>query len=163
MGAIRKKISELNPTTAFSGLWTIGVDALNRSVKVSLQYIADTINSLKSNVDTAISNANTAASKANTAATTANTAAQNANTQAARAKDQADHPPMMGENGNWWKWDETQKKYVDTGVLAKGGVLYPSFFVDDTNMHLVMYYQNQIAENQFALDKDTGHLKFIYQ
>lgn len=113
--------------------------------------------------NTAAGNADTAAQSANDVASTANTAAQNADKQAGRAKDQADHPPMMGENGNWWKWDETQKKYVDTGVLAKGGVLYPSFLVDDSNMHLVMYYQDQIAENQFVLDNETGHLKFIYQ
>ncbi|ROS83721.1 hypothetical protein EEK90_06845 [Muribaculaceae bacterium Isolate-036 (Harlan)] len=156
MGAIRKKISELTPSTAFNGLWTIGVDALNRSVRVSLQYIADTIASLKSGVETAINNADKAA-------TTANNSAKEADKQAGRAKEQADNPPKMGENGNWWKWDETAKKYVDTGILAKGGVLYPSFIVDDSNMHLVMYYQDQIAENQFILDKETGHLKFIYQ
>lgn len=156
MGAIRKKISELTPSTAFNGLWTIGVDALNRSVRVSLQYIADTIASLKSGVETAINNADNAA-------TTANNSAKEADKQAGRAKEQADNPPKMGENGNWWKWDETAKKYVDTGILAKGGVLYPSFIVDDSNMHLVMYYQDQIAENQFILDKETGHLKFIYQ
>lgn len=156
MGAIRKKISELTPSTAFNGLWTIGVDALNRSVRVSLQYIADTIASLKSGVETAINNADKAA-------TTANNSAKEADKQAGRAKEQADNPPKMGENGNWWKWDETAKKYVDTGIIAKGGVLYPSFIVDDSNMHLVMYYQDQIAENQFILDKETGHLKFIYQ
>lgn len=78
MGAIRKKISELTPSTAFNGLWTIGVDALNRSVRVSLQYIADTIASLKSGVETAINNADKATQRANTAA-------GNANTQAAAA------------------------------------------------------------------------------
>lgn len=71
MGAIRKKISELTPSTAFNGLWTIGVDALNRSVRVSLQYIADTIASLKSGVETAINNADKATQRANTAATNA--------------------------------------------------------------------------------------------
>lgn len=39
----------------------------------------------------------------------------------------------MGDNGNWWKWDETQKKYVDTGILAKGGILYPTFTIDRYN------------------------------
>lgn len=111
----------------------------------------------------ATKNANAAATNANNAATTANNSAKEADKQAGRAKEQADNPPKMGENGNWWKWDETAKKYVDTGILAKGGVLYPSFIVDDSNMHLVMYYQDQIAENQFILDKETGHLKFIYQ
>ena len=44
--AIKKKISELPESTDFKGLWTIGVNALNKSVKVSLEYIQTKINSL---------------------------------------------------------------------------------------------------------------------
>lgn len=115
---------------------------------------------------TATSNANLATQKANTAATNANekaqkaeTAANNANTQANRAKEQADNPPKMGENGNWWKWDETQKKYVDTGILAKGGILYPTFTIDPDTMELIMYYQDDIAADMFDIDNE-GFLIF---
>lgn len=72
--ATKKKISELPLCETFTGLFTIGVDALNRSVKVSLEFIANTVNSLKSSVETVIKNANTAASTANAAANAANTA-----------------------------------------------------------------------------------------
>ena len=78
--ATKKKISELPLCETFTGLFTIGVDALNRSVKVSLEFIANTVNSLKQSVQTVISNANSATSAANTAAGTANTAANAANT-----------------------------------------------------------------------------------
>ena len=129
---------------------------------------------------TATSNANSATQKANTAATNAdnarkgleeiksatesatanaNKAATNANTQANRAKEQADNPPKMGENGNWWKWDETQKKYVDTGILAKGGILYPTFTIDPDTMELIMYYQDDIAADMFDIDNE-GFLIF---
>jgi hypothetical protein len=129
---------------------------------------------------TATSNANLATQKANTAATNAdnarkgleeiksatesatanaNKAANNANTQANRAKEQADNPPKMGENGNWWKWDETQKKYVDTGILAKGGILYPTFTIDPDTMELIMYYQDDIAADMFDIDNE-GFLIF---
>ena len=115
---------------------------------------------------TATSNANLATQKANTAATNANekaqkaeTAANNANTQANRAKEQADNPPKMGENGNWWKWDETQKKYVETGILAKGGILYPTFTIDPDTMELIMYYQDDIAADMFDIDNE-GFLIF---
>ena len=129
---------------------------------------------------TATSNANLATQKANTAATNAdnarkgleeiksatesatanaNKAATNANTQANRAKEQADNPPKMGENGNWWKWDETQKKYVDTGILAKGGILYPTFTIDPDTMELIMFYQDDIAADMFDIDNE-GFLIF---
>lgn len=86
-------------------------------------------------------------------------ATNSANTQANRAKEQADNPPKMGENGNWWKWDETQKKYVDTGILAKGGILYPTFTIDPDTMELIMYYQDDIAADMFDIDNE-GFLIF---
>lgn len=111
---------------------------------------------------TATNSANSAASSANNAATKANKAAGNADTQADRAKEHADNPPKMGENGNWWKWDESKKMYVDTGILAKGGVLYPSFEILDDDMCLYMSYQDDIAADQFELDAD-GCLNFKFK
>ena len=28
------------------------------------------------------------------------------------------NPPIIGENGNWWVWNSTQKQYVDSGIDA---------------------------------------------
>lgn len=111
------------------------------------------------NANEATQQAKTATSNANLATQKANTAANNANTQANRAKEQADNPPKIGENGNWWKWDETQKKYVDTGILAKGGILYPTFTIDPDTMELIMYYQDDIAADMFDIDNE-GFLIF---
>ena len=139
---------------------------------------------LKQNAETATKNANDAANrvdasiteitaekkaamdaakKANDAAATATASSKEADKQANRAKQQADNPPKMGENGNWWKWDEATQQYVDTGILAKGGVLYPSFFIEEENMHLVMSYQDEIAKEQFVLNEETGHLTFNFR
>lgn len=151
MAIKKKKISELTLSDNLKGLYTIGVKLINgvqTSVKVSLEYI-----------QTAYENAVKATSNANLATQKANTAANNANTQANRAKEQADNPPKMGENGNWWKWDETQKKYVDTGILAKGGILYPTFTIDPDTMELIMYYQDDIAADMFDIDNE-GFLIF---
>lgn len=30
------------------------------------------------------------------------------------------HSPYVGENGNWWQWNDQLQRYVDTGVSAKG-------------------------------------------
>lgn len=172
MAIKKKKISELTLSDNLKGLYTIGVKLINgvqTSVKVSLEYIQTAYeNAVKAtnSANEAAKSANNAASSANTAATNANekaqkaeTAANSANTQANRAKEQADNPPKMGENGNWWKWDETQKKYVDTGILAKGGILYPTFTIDPDTMELIMYYQDDIAADMFDIDNE-GFLIF---
>lgn len=75
----KRRISELPICETFKGLFTIGVDALNHSVKVSLEFIDKTVSTLKSSVETAIKNAETATLSANTAAGNANTATSNAN------------------------------------------------------------------------------------
>lgn len=77
--ATKRRISELPICETFKGLFTIGVDALNHSVKVSLEFIDKTVSMLKSSVETAIKNAETATLSANTAAGNANTATSNAN------------------------------------------------------------------------------------
>lgn len=77
--ATKRRISELPICETFKGLFTIGVDALNNSVKVSLEFIDKTVSTLKSSVETAIKNAETATLSANTAAGNANTATSNAN------------------------------------------------------------------------------------
>lgn len=78
---IRKKISELPECTSFKGLWTIGVNALNKSVKVSLEYIQSVVDGMKS----ATKDATDATSAANSAAQTADNAAQRAQTATAAA------------------------------------------------------------------------------
>ena len=77
--ATKRRISELPLCETFKGLFTIGVDALNHSVKVSLEFIDKTVSTLKSSVETAIKNAETATLSANRAAGNANTATSNAN------------------------------------------------------------------------------------
>lgn len=73
------KISELPICSTLKGLFTIGVDAQNRSVKVSLQFVEDKTNE-------AVTKANTATEAANTATEAANTAKKNADTATSEAK-----------------------------------------------------------------------------
>lgn len=158
MAIRKKKISELTLSDSLTGLYTIGVKLINgvqTSVKVSLVVIQTAYENMLRVTQEAI----TATSNANKATDNANKATDNANTQANRAKEHADNPPKMGENGNWWKWDETQKKYVDTGILAKGGILYPTFTIDPNTMELIMYYQDDIAADMFDIDNE-GFLIF---
>lgn len=172
MAIRKKKISELTLSDSLTGLYTIGVKLINgvqTSVKVSLGIIQtaydnmlkvtqDAITATK-NAITATGNANAATSNANTATGNANKATQNANNQANRAKQYADNPPKMGENGNWYKWNEAKQAYEDTGILAKGGVLYPVFSIKPETMELEMYYQDEVAADMFAID-ENGNLTF---
>lgn len=129
------------------------------AAKDKANQAADTTNAVKEATALAKAATEEATRKATEATGKATTAAAGANTQADRAKDLADHPTMMGENGNWWKWDSTLKKYVDTGVLAKGGVLYPVFDIDPETMELKMTYQDDIAADMFVLNTE-GSLIF---
>lgn len=154
MGLKRIKISELTLSDNLKGLYTIGVKLINgvqTSVKISLEHI-------QTAYENAVAATKKAETAANSAATKANTAAGNADTQADRAKEQADNPPKMGDNGNWWKWDEAQKKYVDTGMLAKGGVLYPTFSIDDDDMILYMEFEDEVSDKLIKFDEQTGEL-----
>ena len=65
---------------------------------------------------------------------------------------------MMGKNGNWWKWDEETKTYVDTGVLAKGGVLYPTFEIGTDDMVLYMEFEDEVSDQLIKFDETTGEL-----
>lgn len=120
---------------------------------------ADTTNAVKEATLLAKAETIEATRKANEATVEATAATADATVQADRAKELADHPTMMGENGNWWKWDATLKKYVDTGVLAKGGVLYPTFYIDPDTMELIMNYQDEIVADMFNIDNE-GNLTF---
>lgn len=94
------KISELPLHNSLKGLYTIGTDDQNRSVKVSLEFVeteteqavkdtqkatADAIAQNKQATDTAIKNAEAATAKALTAKTQADTATENAKTATQKA------------------------------------------------------------------------------
>ena len=47
------------------------------------------------------------------------------------------HPQMQGSNGNWWKWNPTTNEYEDTGIIARGGGMYP--MVRTRRNHIIWY------------------------
>lgn len=129
------------------------------TAKDKANQAADTTNAVKEATLQVKAETIEATQKANDATGKATAATVDATTQAGRAKELADHPTIMGENGNWWKWDATLKKYIDTGILAKGGVLYPVFDIDPDTMELKMSYQDEIAADMFELNAE-GSLIF---
>lgn len=120
---------------------------------------------------TATDNANTQASAAQNAANAANTsraniekneaarqkaetqrqidtaaAITNSKTQTDLAQELNEHPPKMGENGNWWRWNLQTHAYEDTGIFARGGAMYPTFR-QSRNKLLMIDYGSNISEH----------------
>lgn len=79
------KISEFPLYSSLKGLFTIGTDANNRSVKVSLEFVEQQTTQAVNNAQKATDAANTAAASANTAKKNADAATEAANTAAANA------------------------------------------------------------------------------
>ena len=76
-------------------------------------------------IDKAVDNANTAAvsagKSAQNAAASERAAAEHktgAEAAATLAEGYTSHPPIIGENGNWWEWDG--EAYTDTGKPSRG-------------------------------------------
>lgn len=74
------------------------------------------------------------------------TAIANSKTQTDLAKELNEHPQMQGENGNWWKWNTETKEYEDTGIIARGGMMYPTFR-QSRNKLLMIDYGSNVSEH----------------
>jgi len=145
MAIKKKKISEFPLAETLVGLFTIGVDKLNKSVKVSLEFLktaadsatsaATAANTAKTNADKAATAANnaaksadaattkadTATAAANKATTAANTAASNANTKANAADGAATAANQAASNANA-KATEAGSKAADASSAASAAL-----------------------------------------
>ena len=103
MGVKKIKISALPLADTLVGLYTIGVNALNKSVKVSLEFLktaADKANDAATAANKAKTAAETATEAAKTATKNANTATEAANTAAKNASDKATAADTAAKNAN---------------------------------------------------------------
>lgn len=85
------------------------------------------------------------------------TAIANSKTQTDLAKELNEHPQMHGENGNWWKWNTETKEYEDTGIMARGGMMYPTFEIFDNELYVTDAGSN--IEERIALEDNELILK----
>lgn len=106
-------------------------------------------NTRKSN-ETARQNSETTRNNNETARNTAetkrqhdtSTAISNSQTQTAIAQELNEHPVQMGDNGNWWQWNIRTHAYEDTGIVARGGAMYPTFKHVGNKLYIVDYGSN---------------------
>ena len=100
--------------------------------------------------ETARQNAETTRNNNETARNTAETKRQqdtstaitNSQTQTAIAQELNEHPVKMGDNGNWWQWNIRNHAYEDTGIVARGGAMYPTFKHVGNKLYIVDYGSN---------------------
>lgn len=68
------------------------------------------------------------------------------------------HPQMQGSNGNWWKWNPTTNEYEDTGIIARGGAMYPRFRT--RRNHVLMYDETDGFKNRVVRKRNHAIIKF---
>lgn len=128
------------------------LDAMAEAYTKVTQGEADRVkaeNTRNSN-ETARQNAETTRNNNETARKTAETKRQqdtstaitNSQTQTAIAKELNEHPVKMGDNGNWWQWNIKTHAYEDTGIVARGGAMYPTFKHVGNKLYIVDYGSN---------------------
>ena len=78
--------------------------------------------------------------------TNTSTAIESSKTQTDLAKELNEHPTKMGDNGNWWMWNLQTHAYEDTGIIARGGAMYPTFR-QSRNKLLMIDYGSNVSEH----------------
>lgn len=116
-------------------------DNTNSAIQNAEKATADAIEATK-NTNIATANVTKAITKATTAAEEANAATVESKKQVVIAEEMNTHPQKQGDNGNWWRWDSEQQAYVDTGIIARGGLLYPTFKHVGNKLYMIDYGSN---------------------
>lgn len=116
----------------------------------SNETVRQTAESTRNSNETARQNAETTRNNNEMARKTAetqrqkdtSTAISNSQTQTSIAQELNEHPVKMGDNGNWWQWNIRTHAYEDTGIVARGGAMYPTFKHVGNKLYIVDYGSN---------------------
>lgn len=124
------------------------VEAYNKVIQGEADRVK--AESTRNSNETARQNAETIRNNNETARKTAETKRQqdtsaaitNSQTQTAIAQELNEHPVKIGDNGNWWQWNIKTHAYEDTGIVARGGAMYPTFKHVGNKLYIVDYSSN---------------------
>lgn len=67
--------------------------------------------------------------------------------------------PIIGDNGNWWAWDTTTERFVDTGTKAKGEDGKPGEDVDPALLETILSELDDAKTAVGTLQKLTKELQ----
>ncbi len=73
---------------------------------------------------------------------TVDSAVKSAEAATATCESYNGHPAKIGDNDNWWQWNVTEQVYEDTGIVARAGVMYPTFKNTGNKLYIVDYGSN---------------------
>ena len=124
---------------------------------------ADTATESANNASLSVSTVKEAAEKAAKLASTATSESLKATAQSknatakaeeatARANEVSHNPPKLGDDGYWYVFNEHKREYVKTEHYSKGGVDYPTFFIDDSDSCLYVSANNDSDKERFSLE-----------
>ena len=108
----------------------------NETARQDAESTRNTNEIIRNNNETARKTAETKRQQDTSAAIT------NSQTQTAIAKELNEHPVKIGDNGNWWQWNIKTHAYEDTGIVARGGAMYPTFKHVGNKLYIVDYGSN---------------------
>lgn len=117
--------------------------------------------SVKVYVDAAAKSAEAAGESEQKAAESAEQAAGSAAEaadSAEKAKDFSGHAPEIRDD-TWWVWNVQKQVYEDTGVSARGNVMYATFWVDPATGDLYMFTPDAYDGPGFRLS--NGDLEVV--
>lgn len=106
------------------------------TARVEAEKVRQSAETTRNNNETARKTAETKRQQDTSAAIT------NSQTQTAIAKELNEHPVKIGDNGNWWQWNIKTHAYEDTGIVARGGAMYPTFKHVGNKLYIVDYGSN---------------------
>ena len=115
----------------------------NETARQTAETTRNSNETARQNAETTRNNNETARKNAETKRQQDTSAAiSNSQTQTAIAQELNEHPVKMGDNGNWWQWNIRTHAYEDTGIVARGGAMYPTFKHVGNKLYIVDYGSN---------------------
>lgn len=133
----------LDATKAKEAADTATADANKASLSVS---------TVKEAAEKAAKLAYTATSESLKATAQSKNATAKAEEATARANEVSHNPPKLGDDGYWYVFNEHKREYVKTEHYSKGGVDYPTFFIDDSDSCLYVSANNDSDKERFSLE-----------
>lgn len=143
-------------------------DTVQATAKRFDETFSGVVQTAERNAVEANEQAQQAASDAGQSAANALKSEQDAEKAAELAKGYTSHPPIIGENGNWWEWDG--EAYADTGKPSRGvvGPQGPQGPEGPPRRDAVLYTEQTLTDEQKAQARenieaasaeDVGYLK----
>lgn len=108
-------------TCTENGYAMIGADGIATKADDAFGYKVVNVNSEAGTIEVVLGNDSDSIARICENIKQINTSIENMETSIEDLHKSGGHSPYIGDNGNWYEWDNTTEEYVDTGITAQGG------------------------------------------